>query len=766
MIESTNTLLYEALFRTFRNSVVSHTQSAFVSKYGPDAGPMFKRWLTDWEHRENQEAASALKAGVDPPSGDNVFELLDATDAARVLIAHLDLLVPAYAQVAKKEKARVKEAIDASGRILNGFRNLAGHTVTQDVSIEACLRGLQAAKLILKVIGDHRAVGVLEQHRQRLLEDDAKPSSFKRLPRSGEVVSDFVGRDVELEELRDWLTTEDDPCRMLGGDGGKGKSSIAYALAVDAARRLGSRFEAVIWMSAKKRKFSSGGSTVEINSPDFASSKEIIEIILQTYSPILDLIEADASADPRGACLEVLQKFPALIIADDIDSLEGKEQEAIRFLNSSLASLTGCKVLFTSRRVTMGFEDVGVPVKGLPIEDVTPFLRSRCRKAGINPDPVLQSQDRIREVCDGSPLYMQDLLRLLRSGMPVAEGIGLWQDKRGQAAREYAVRREFESLESADAREILVALSSVDSAVSFDTLMATMNWHEDRMEDATRALNEMFLMPDITHKASSSYFTINNNTRELVRTIYGRSGDFDRRRREILAAQGKSPASRPELLYVKKCLGLLRARVEKNEMTRSDAISELIELRKEHAGIASIWSTMGWVYKKDEQVTAARDCFSKAVDLQCKDSDVYFHWAELENDDDRWTEAIRVVDRAITGVNVKNATLLVQRGYAHSRLARKAFEDAGEIDTTCRNHAGKSHRDLHEAISMFDQYAKSLTVSRAYRGLTLTSSTLGEGAKVARHLKDWRERQPSNETMAFEWQQARLRFPEYVLPFN
>jgi hypothetical protein len=49
---------------------------------------------------------------------------------------------------------------------------------------------------------------------------------------------DFVGRGLILEELHTWFSDPNNKSALLAGDGGTGKSAIAYRYALDVPTKM------------------------------------------------------------------------------------------------------------------------------------------------------------------------------------------------------------------------------------------------------------------------------------------------------------------------------------------------------------------------------------------------------------------------------------------------------------------------------------------------------------------------------------------------
>ena len=241
-----------------------------------------------------------------------------------------------------------------------------------------------------------------------MLEGSTLPSRESIAPR-------FIGRQPELRKLNEWLEDSYSRVWLLAGDGGKGKTAIAYDFAEATRNQPHPELEIVIWLSAKARKFVSGQS-VDIESPDFWDLNSALDSVLRAYGAP-DSEEMD-TREKEKECLNYLGQLPALIILDDVDSLEGQNIEAMNFFVHR-THITTSKVLLTSRRVPFGMEPTVTQVTGFEprSDDGIRFIDSRIQMFELDPAQFPRAtKNSILEACDGSPLFVQDLLRLCRIG--------------------------------------------------------------------------------------------------------------------------------------------------------------------------------------------------------------------------------------------------------------------------------------------------------------------------------------------------------------
>ena len=102
------------------------------------------------------------------------------------------------------------------------------------------------------------------------------------LPPRDTVVVDFIGRRAELARLWEWVVDPHSKRWLLTGDGGKGKSAIAYQFATEIIHNPEVEFAAVHWLSAKRRRFSEG-EVMHIAEPEFFDLESAIDRLLAEF---------------------------------------------------------------------------------------------------------------------------------------------------------------------------------------------------------------------------------------------------------------------------------------------------------------------------------------------------------------------------------------------------------------------------------------------------------------------------------------------------
>jgi len=461
------------------------------------------------------------------------------------------------------------------------------------------------------------------------------------LPAREEVAFDFVGRGQELTELWIWFK---DPYRkrwMLTGDGGKGKTAIAYEFATQVMINVSEEFVCILWMSAKRRRFEEG-VIQSIDVPDFWDLPSLLDAIVKGYgfAEYLDL----PPYQKRERAIELITKLPALIIADDIDSLEAEDENAIDFLASDLA-VTPSKVLLTSRRVPFGLGAAKTQISGLNQQDGEKFIRSRVRLFGLDSRIFIQRIiNEIMETTEGSPLYLEDLLRLCSVLSPEV-AITEWKNRKGDEARQYALQREFDEL-TPSARKIVVACCIPGVPVSLTEIQAITGLSQDQVMSEMQAIQNLFLISRPRLIDGEHRFDVNANTRRLILHIFEKKDLLSRlqeRYKGLLGQQGVQGKG-DIASYIRKAVSLQH--LGKHE----EAEHLLLKTLDRYPNNPDLTAQLGEVYSRWQprrRRADAREQFKRAAQLKCSHESMYRVWANMESEDKEWNAAIEAAETGI-----------------------------------------------------------------------------------------------------------------------
>jgi tetratricopeptide (TPR) repeat protein len=576
------------------------------------------------------------------------------------------------------------------------------------------------------------------------------------MPSSSEIAIEFVGRAKELEELATWLTENRSNYWLLTGEGGKGKSAIAFEFATRIAHECPEELEAIIWLSAKRHRFLDG-KMVEVAEPDFIDLSSLLNELARAYG-FVKFIGLPVE-ERRTEVFDLLKELPALIVADDIDSLAHSSEDAIAFLQS-VATRTNTKVLFTSRRVPFGMGAMLTQVTGLDVNDAELFIESRVRLFRMSTEQVTtHAKQQMVTVTEASPLFLEDILRLSAS-IGVKLAIQAWQGKMGEQAREYAIKREFEML-SPQARSIVLCCCLVGRPISITEIAQITGFPEDAVIIEMSGIHDLFLISGPQLLQGIDRFSVNSNTRALVVRCFEGTQEMCRISRAVQAVDGRPRQalvdSNAVNAYLRQAQALAKAR------RFVEAVSTLQAGLEEYPDHPDILSDLGILLTEHvpPRMTDARQVFSRAAQLNCRRESMYQRWSSAESALMEWRLAAEAAEIGIRKAG-RTVRLLLAAGYARSRLGQE-LKRAWQTERASQE-LKRAEEHLREALtlSLHPDDCDFLTQSRAFRALVLNHEARDNQDAMADLLTRWRKHLPNDRDMQYEYERLAYKYPGRV----
>lgn len=692
-----------------------------------------KEWVeVQRSHEHARQSGFVSRAPIDS------LDLLGVNHVGNLLEKFWELICPVPNPKGDEAK-RALTTLRSWAREISAVRNPVSHPTMQQIELRDGLRCIDTCARFLEVFGvdDAEAIRRLWQ----LLIDGAAPESptysqFSNLPSREQITNEFVGRTSELAEVWRWLTDDHRRVWALVGDGGKGKTTIAYEFATAAMPLLPSfGLQGVVWLTAKKVRFVEG-STSATAGPDFADLRSAAEAIARVlgWEEYADLPTEDLTAQ----VLDLLRAFPMLVIADDIDSLTASEEDAIEFFSARIPE-TKCKVLMTSRRRVFGLGAATTDVKGLGVDETLELLRLAAPGLGRDPSAITLSQARdVHRITDGSPLYIDDLLRLARF-YSLDRAISEWSGRQGDAAREYSLQKELEKL-SKSAQMILGVLSFADSPLSGDECAVICNLSDD---DAAASLAELqqwnlLSLPGLVQDVPR--FTCSRNLSKLMRRVLAQTDQEQRIVNGLKGLRGVGlPSSRTQQ-YVRQAIALQRGGKQ------LDAEAVLLRGLSEVPNSADVLGMLGWLYAKwapRARVAEAVDHFRRAEALGQWDRNLYAHWADMYYTEREYSSAAEVCRRAVGSLCKDDVFLWRLLGKAETQiglLERQSFAESS---------AAAAFDRARRSLSRADALSQSTSDrSRTMRALYDLQRAQGDFKGAEAVLKRWEAQLPGDPFIA------------------
>jgi len=757
---SVDALGYELINKRFRNPVLGHARRCLQEALGDSLDTQIQALYTkEWEAITKSLELAQAKGHQRSP--------MDNLD--RLSVNHLPALFNKFfSDLVPSDAIPVGDAAKATRKKLLGWleeikdiRNPNAHPPQQDLSIFDALTLADACLRVVKLLQLDNACRNVEDVQAQLLRravgvDDDEPersSILSTLPPRESMYDKFVGRTPELEELWAWYADEESRRWVLVGDGGKGKSAIAYQFALGVQRANPQATAAVLWVSAKRRRYEDS-EVVPITRPDFNDLGSALDRLLGDFG---DSANLDKTIDvKRHVVLGLLNDFPCLLVVDDIDSIEENNEEVVEFFTYE-APRTASKVLLTSRRMYPGMAKSSTRVSGLTEDDARAYFKVTAARLGLAERMDLNSTfPKIFAATEGSPLYMEDLLRLCRS-LKIAEAVDRWRQQKGDAARRYALQRECDLL-SASARNCLEAACWAKAPLSVAQLESMLGIGEDEALSAVQELESRFLVP----------------TPEIVEDV-----PIYRAHRNLEVLVRKDLRTDPTKLWLRNAVenvlrvnvqdsGVIDAARQVNVRLQGGRLPEALEIAqralegKPNSPDLLALRAEALSKQKPPRMVDARQDWERAYDLGLSRTDAFIHWANAERYAGDWKRMFNAAEAGLGRVRIRDPWLCQVSGYAASRCGQALVK--GLDYETGQEWLEKAEARLREALSQFKSLkASDYQIGRVYRALIVNAQYLRDhrrDAQVVYWTVQWLDQSPESAEALEEAKRQAGRYSE------
>ena len=576
------------------------------------------------------------------------------------------------------------------------------------------------------------------------------------LPPASEIVAHFVGREQQINQLSSWLTTDSGNQLLIWGYGGSGKSALAYQFARAVRDGAPSDLQAVVWLSAKSKEFIEGEPRDRIADFDsVASFAQALWVALYDYGPSPQECTSEAT-------LQELIETPSLVIVDDLDSILD-QQDLSHFLLFEVPR-SKSKFIYTTRHTVPGISRL--EVSGFEGQELRDFIANRATSYHLSVDEYLARANAIHSVTDGFPLFVDDLLRhAVLTGLE--DAIADWSHRKGDAAREYALRRQLSSLGEAS-RRALLGVAVANRPISSLELSNISGFTDDDIQDAIKDLLRWRLISRLDADATGRpTFSCNRNTHRLVLKTYGRDPIYSSYQASFKTLTGSTtPAA------LRKAVGTTISKTRALTL-RGDYTGAAAHIRSAMTGElennCDLWSFLGLVLSRQRSgasTAEARTAFQRSHELGSRNEDTYFHWVDMER------------EIAESLVNQSEEAVLLKQWRFAAQVAEFGIERCGETSALCqliaylRSREAKTLGYLNEFTSAQNCYrqaaewaqraldtpltsTRDITPSQIFRTLIVALEGVGEPDKTLEALKRW-EMSVENEDPIFRREYDRL----------
>lgn len=256
----------------------------------------------------------------------------------------------------------------------------------------------------------------------------------------------------------------------IDGIGGVGKSALALELAHgyrerSAALPAEERFEAIVWVSAKRTLLTAGG--IQQRRQAFNTLDDLFrELATVLEQPVI----LQAAADERRGLVErVLTSQRTLLIVDNLETVD--DDDLLSFLRE-LPDPT--KAIITTRhRIDIAY---AIRLTGMPREDALKLMQIECEAKGVQLSPV--EMDDLERRTGGVPLAIQWSIGLMSIGHSVEAVLRRLGQGQSDIAR-FCFAESVTGIRGRDAHRLLLALALFERSVSRAMLGAVAGLSDD-----------------------------------------------------------------------------------------------------------------------------------------------------------------------------------------------------------------------------------------------------------------------------------------------
>ena len=308
-----------------------------------------------------------------------------------------------------------------------------------------------------------------------------------------------------------------------------------------------------------------------------------------------------------------------------------------------LTARTKSKLIMTSRVDTRAGQQQRVHGFSPHSHEAIKLVDSRLRLLGMSPESLSPDQKQsVIRTTDGIPLFVEDLLRYFRLTHELHRTLEAWRTKEGHSAREFALRSEFDSLGDIS-KTVLLSCCLLETQVTIDDLQAVTGYGVQDITTAMLELQGLFLVSPPTEANEYRTFAVSVNTAQLVKQELANRSEFRRVEDAVKSISGAIYRNQLAGQYVNAAFKKAYWYVRSERFSEAENVIRETLNRPGLSEHSELHGSLGWIYKQWQPIRRSGDArthFQRAASLKSRKVDMYWHWAELELDEQNWNEVI------------------------------------------------------------------------------------------------------------------------------
>jgi hypothetical protein len=500
----------------------------------------------------------------------------------------------------------------------------------------------------------------------------------ENLPDRNLICPRFVGRDDKILELWQWLSDDLQFAKVLAGDGGKGKTSIAYQFSEEICRSHPYDFEKVIWLTAKTLQFRGLRDEYDPVQANYGSYTELLTALCDKLPILPGELEGSSPHLLKQHLRRALEEIHTFVVIDDVDTLAVEEQRMVLEMALQVGNKSS-RFLLTTRKNFTYSADLCLVIPGFESDDYIEYVHDLCSRIEI-PTLSIAAIEKLRRATEGSPLYTESLLRLIRNNMRVDEAIARWKDELGLKVRRAALDREIKHLTLESRRVLLAAVYLFEC--SYTELRQATGYDDERLMQCIDELKALFLLSAPRIIAKEGRFSVQSNTRTLVLT-YEKTLVADpqsiRKKCEKIRTGAKGITKAGDKRETSKAI--TQANAFLREKLPDEALETLqMGLRRSPSDPDLLFALAKTHLSRDPpDHAAAKKSLKDSYDQGNRRYQLYATWYDCELDSSHFVGAIEVAGLALGDDIAERHEWLVKRAVAH-RASSQLRERSGDSD--------------------------------------------------------------------------------------
>ena len=367
-------------------------------------------------------------------------------------------------------------------------------------------------------------------------------------------------------------------------------------------------------------------------------------------------------------------------------------------------------------------------------DELREFISLKAVEYDSNPAKLVERLSGIRRVTGGYPLFVDDLVRHAAL-VGTRTAMETWSQRTGDAAREYALKRQAEYL-GGSCGEVLIALSVANRAMFLEEISSIAGLtDEDTQAGLDGLLRWRMVSRRTEHGSSAPSYRMNPNTTRLVQQTYREDG-----RRQTYSAAFRALTGERVPEAKRRAIAKLVAETQKLYRDQGIGVAKIfLESRMvgELQDSPDLYGILGWLCARrpnGEGEEDALSAFKRSHELGGRKVDTYFHWATMKKGGGAWKECEKVCEMGIARCGASQP-LFYLAGYAASREAKNQAEDGNF--THSQGIFTRAVTWFKKALGAPVADVGPINQETLYRGMVLAFEALGDEEELVKALRSW-----------------------------